>query len=831
MSVAEFPPRTTPPSSDTLSASAYPGRFSISLEQAAYLGLFILALITRLWALDGRALHHDETHHAYYSWLLFQGRGYVHDPLLHGPFLYHLGALIYFLFGDNNATARLGVGLFGSVLVVLPYLLRRELGRGAALLAAAYMLISPTFLYVGRFIRHDPYAVVFELLAFIGIVRYVSTHQARWLYVCAASLALMLTTMETFFLYLAIFVPLLALVFFWRVWRPGIAVTAALGLALVALVFVLPGKPEQSTEGGAARANGPYVCPTGDRIITARNPFVAEPGPLFGLPPLATADNSYALCVRHQPDNNLGVYIVKLGQFVDHPAILGAIALTIVGLGGLYWAVWRRRDDVGTTAWVRAGLRPDGLMSTFESLGRDRRLWIAGALFFAIYALFFTAFFTNTAGVVTGVAGSLLYWLGQHEVQRGGQPGYYYLVIMAVYEPLLLLWGSVGLAMAGALAVRKLRSRPPPPGPVDWSVAMPLMLAWWAVVTLVLYSWAGEKMPWLTLHVALPLVLLGAWALGRTLTWWWAGRAGTAAETMTGVEGEDATGQAGLRRTALAARAYETLPLVSYLAIFGVVLVTSFVLLSIVAKPDSPQNYLAPFVPLLAVLLLALLTFGYGMVRGARWAVGALVIGVTVFGALGAARSAYQVSYLWGDVPRELLVYTQTSPDVARVIDRLEFAATKRGGALDMPIWYDNETVWNWYMRRFSGASEQSPALAGAPPQEVMAVLMLQENYDRYPQNQQSLQGFRVQRFPLRWWFPEYETYRMPEDWLTAPVTERSPLLMRVLRTPFDGRTSAQFWQFMLYRQMPVALGSTDFVLAVRPELVPDIGLGTGAEQ
>jgi len=28
-------------------------------------------------------------------------------------------------------------------------------------------------------------------------------------------------------------------------------------------------------------------------------------------------------------------------------------------------------------------------------------------------------------------------------------------------------------------------------------------------------------------------------------------------------------------------------------------------------------------------------------------------------------------------------------------------------GGLDMPIWYDNETVWDWYMRRFTGAQEQ----------------------------------------------------------------------------------------------------------------------------
>ena len=143
--------------------------------------LSALALLPRLYNLGGGALHHDETHHANYSWRLFQGLGFIHDPLLHGPFLYHIGALLFFLFGDNNATARLGPALFGSALVVLPYLIRRELGRSAALLAALYLLISPAYLYWSRHIRHDMYAVAFELLVFVSIVRYASSRRPLWL--------------------------------------------------------------------------------------------------------------------------------------------------------------------------------------------------------------------------------------------------------------------------------------------------------------------------------------------------------------------------------------------------------------------------------------------------------------------------------------------------------------------------------------------------------------------------------------------------------------------------------------------------------------------------
>ncbi len=88
---------------------AHRTRFAPTYEQLAYAGLVLFALLTHLWGLGDRALHHDETLHAAYSWRLYTGQGFIHDPLLHGPFLYHIVALMYFLFGDNDFTARLSV--------------------------------------------------------------------------------------------------------------------------------------------------------------------------------------------------------------------------------------------------------------------------------------------------------------------------------------------------------------------------------------------------------------------------------------------------------------------------------------------------------------------------------------------------------------------------------------------------------------------------------------------------------------------------------------------------------------------------------------------------
>src|SRR5258708_31515562 len=64
------------------------GVLPIDVEKAAYLGIVFISAILRLWDLGPRMLHHDESLHALYSWYLYTGKGYVHDPMMHGPFLF-----------------------------------------------------------------------------------------------------------------------------------------------------------------------------------------------------------------------------------------------------------------------------------------------------------------------------------------------------------------------------------------------------------------------------------------------------------------------------------------------------------------------------------------------------------------------------------------------------------------------------------------------------------------------------------------------------------------------------------------------------------------------
>jgi len=788
----------------------------LTVEQVAYLALAAVALLAHLWALGDRALHHDETLHAAYSWYLLVGRGYIHDPLLHGPLLYYLGAALYFLFGDTDFVARLGPALAGTALTLSPYLLRRTLGRPAALIAAVYLLMSPVALYVGRFFRHDIYSVLCEALVFAAIVRYGAARRPLWLFVGASAFAFMLVNQETTYLFFLIMAAPLAVAFLWRVYRPGIAMAGLLGVAVAALIFVMPGHAQ--VDGAHHAARDPQ---TGELVVE-------RPG-WFGWPPLETEDNGYALRVRNRADNdggrdlftNLGLYLRDLWQFFRHPAVLLAIGLTLGVLAGLIYLIWRRPGPDGRTPWQVARERGDPAAEVVASLGVGRRWLVALLIVLGIYTLFFTAFFTNIIGVISGVSGSLLYWLAQHNVERGGQPGHYYLFLLGVYEPLLLIFGGAALALVALDALRAARRSGQAPGAAMDGVAHPgraagfgiYLLAWWALAALGIYTWAGEKMPWLTIHISVPWTLLAAWGAQRLI--WNRWRAGEEAELVA----EDAA----LARAS--ARAAWTI----YATLFAIIVGLSFVLLTAIVA-FGEKSALPPWVvPAAALALIALLTIGAALRWGPGHAVALLTACLGVAVGLYTFRSAIRLAYINGDVPVEAMVYTQTSPDMLRVVRRLEEASIRRGRGLALPVVYDSETIWSWYLRDFSAAERIGGQLLGPLDGRIMAVLLLQENYDRYPENRRYLEGFVIQRYPLRWWFPEDHVYRLGPGWREAPL-EQVSLLGQALRAPFDRGVGERWWRFLMFRDLGERLGSTDVVIAVRPELADQIGPGFGGD-
>ncbi len=775
--------------------------FTLTRDHVVFLVILGLSILSRLWGLGNRALHHDETLHADYSYSLFAGLGFVHDPLLHGPFLYVMGALGYFLFGDNDTTARLTPAIFSIALGLTPYLLRREIGRTGAIVASIIMLASPVFLYIGRFFRHDIYAVTFEVLVVIAMLRYARSREPQWLIVGAVALSLMLTTLETTYLFVAIFLPVILGIFFWQVWRPGLIALGTIGIVLVGCAFVLPGKAQPATNPTEditiSRQNGTYICPSSPMKDYVDNPIQAkQPGPLFGLGPLETVDNMYALCIRNQSDNDLSAYFFKLWQFFRHPAILAALLFTIGGGVALWYVVWKRVRD-GMTLWQRALQTPNPLITAFASLATsDNRVLKALGLALVPYVLFFSAFFYNPVGIVSGVSGSLLYWLAQHNVKRGGQPTHYYAVMLAVYEPLVVITAFASIVLIIFQLVKVLRTKSMPSA----VLATGMIFAWWSLGSFAIFSWAGEKMPWLTIHPLTPLTFLAAWGVGQLIDMWIQNHR------------DQPNGKVGL---------------ITVLGMSGVLGFVATILMLNAIRPDSSYAWLTPWIPIGYIIFVSVIALAHIPSHGKLWSIGMLVFAFSGTLGLYEIRSAWRLSYVSGDTPKEMMIYTQTTPDALRVIHDLTNASMSRLGNMSMPIWHDNETIWDWYMRHFTNGVEQPPGAPAVPGDDIMAIVVLDENLKSIDEN--TLPGFLIQKYPLRWWFPEDQIYRLEPSWYSEPINDDASLLTKVLRQPFNSDTAVATWRYYLYRDTGFPLGSSDFYVAIRPEIAPFMSLGLGA--
>lgn len=127
-----------------------------------------------------------------------------------------------------------------------------------------------------------------------------------------------------------------------------------------------------------------------------------------------------------------------------------------------------------------------------------------GALVFAlVYSAIYSIFFTSWTSFKIGLPNpfsseyGLGFWLAQNPKRLGGQPWYYYIMLFAVYEPVILA-GFIGSA------IYYLRSKR----------VFPVFLIIFSLINLAIFSWAGEKFPWLALNSLVPMIVLAGYFAG-----------------------------------------------------------------------------------------------------------------------------------------------------------------------------------------------------------------------------------------------------------------------------------------------------------------------------
>lgn len=862
-------------------------------ELLYYAAIVALAVITRFWDIGTRAMHHDESIHAFFA-LEFLG-AYEHNPLTHGPFQFFGINLLFNVFGESEVTARGMAAVSGVVVVGLPFFLRNYLGRWVCILASLMLLLSPTLLYFTRFARNDAYMAAWTLLLIIFLWKFWLARKARYLYASAAVLSLAFATKENTFILMVVLVG-----FFFVLWVKGI-------------------------EGSSELAEP----------ATRRSPKMAAPRPLVETAARAKAVAGW-LCPRIAPyplafTLFLAWVVSAIFWSLDIYDVFGRVNLTfsLVSLGvavGLYlgilpWLTMLRRSRLHSrleyrrftnrftlterlrcTPWPLLVLLPLPLMGAAVAVFQEpleltlanpngfggaaehhvpgipdgapagnislaialgvtvylfavgfylgvrwdrKKFLIAAAIFWSIFLLLFTTFFTNTAqGLGSGLWQSLGYWVAQQEVRRGAQPWYYYLLMTTAYEFLaltLVLLGAAWLVLKkkatwkpsllvyqglfwGITAALVLYSYWMPSSPVSQlTIGTLLMLG--AAFNLFTYWFAFDKSflrsRLLVANLAILLLLVINWAIPRIIE---ATGAGTVESFDAGRESLNAV----TLFVALLFITYKSLTRENRFDAFLVYWLAATLVLYSSAGEKMPWLMVHTALP---IILLAARFLGRAIERANRQAslnlrLAAALVGVAVLSLVGfhSTRVALDAAYGLGrpgtgDYPIEMLVYTQTTPDITRTMANIEERARDTGQGFDLPIIIDRTSgfgyPWRWYLRDYANVhwpcydAETSDAtcsaLNEAPDAEVIVM-----HYRNEAASTQHLGDYgQGERIGHRAWFPEFATYK----------SGSSPLpLESFVGALGDGGAWREWWDWFVNRELAddKQVGSEDAIVFFR---------------
>jgi uncharacterized protein (TIGR03663 family) len=356
--------------------------------------------------------------------------------------------------------------------------------------------------------------------------------------------------------------------------------------------------------------------------------------------------------------------------------------------------------------WEKANPQPGEthLTDALNGLSKNRvPLWIAVGVFLGIMVLLYTTFFTNPNGIIDAFTKSLTYWLGQHEVERGSQPVYFYAALLPFYETISVVGTLVALVYYGFIRDASNRL---------WRLLGYVVLgsAWWIFV-LMGHQTSG-------LIFSLLLVTLG-----------------------TGL---------------LAYYSYSPKNLwATFLIVWSL---CSFSDMSF-AGERMPWLILHSLLPMLLLTGLLLNDLWESWPRQRGW----LLAVVAVFCMMLLHNTTNLVFYDKSANPAEQLVYVQSSPDVTQVVSQLTNMSKRLNGNLEMKITCEDYCSWPfaWYLRDFKFVgypkftSSQPEGSIEKNPVIITGVEMAAPGHDdRVAQLLAS--DYVAQRYKLRvWWAPD----------------------------------------------------------------------------
>ncbi len=650
--------------------------------------IIILAILSRFIGIGARVMSHDEVNHVVPAYNFYTGKGYSHDPVTHGPFQFHMLALSYFLFGDGDYSSRIPAAFFSVAAIIFTlFAFRRYLGRNGTLIAGFLMLISPFLLFYGRYTRNEAFIELFAVVTFYGFLRYYEKRDDRSLYLLAAVTALQFVTKEVAYIYTAqllLFCGFLFLKDLWEMkWESRSArSTGAIYLLLSFLLIALG------------------LCFSVTAAPAAQGEKTALPLPTLILCGIGLLGIIWTIIYVVRA---LGWEVIRTSAAFNLIAFLGALILPQLTAFAVKMAGFDPLD-YSTSGLIRTGIFLIVFLAISFALGCrwNREVFLrAAVIFYIIFVFFYTTVFSNGMGFFTGIIGSLGYWLSQQDVQRGGQPLYYYaLTQVPVYE-FAALAGTI-IAIIIGFRHRKFRGKPGDLLSEDDDVILitedengeeivredhtgkiPTLLffLYWGLTALLAYSVAGEKMPWLTVHIALPLAMSAAWGLGyMTEVFPW--------KKLTSWKGASVL-------------AFLVTGLIALIRLIGMLLGTNppFAGKELEQLKATGSFTLYLLILVLCVYLLARLLKGWSG-HDIKYSVILLIMALLC---ILQGRTAYTSSFINYDYANELMVYAHAAPGPKIVLNMIEEIAARTGEGKNIKVAYDNDSLYPywWYFRDY----------------------------------------------------------------------------------------------------------------------------------
>ena len=685
--------------------------------------ILITTVLTRFIMLGERVMSHDEVNHVVPAHTFYQGGGYRYDPVTHGPLQFHLIALSYTLFGDNDFTARIPDAVFGIAVVAFAlFAFKDYLGRTGSLIAGFMFTISPYISFYSRYTRNEIYIVFWGMALIWGVLKYLEFGRKRTLLFITIITALHFTDKATSYIFTAELLIFLAVVFISRIltkpWRQKryrtiflliVAVSMLAGVATFGIGYnALTNAPQ--TEGEDSVGVMLNELDANTRIMIGSLGLILIAG-------IVTA--AYILIKgigwRSLRDERSFDLLILQGTIVL--PLLAALPMDILGFNPM---------DYSTNGIITSVLfiLPLFVIALLIGIWWNWKTWAINiGTFWAIFAVFYTSLFTQGSGFPMGLMGALAYWMAQQGVTRGTQPLYYYALVQIPMYEFLPAFGTI---MAAILAIPKalkpLRTRESEleidetsedleelefetinieietedelgseesehqsrivdnEGEVRQSPVLALLL-YWSVMSLIAFSFAGERMPWLTTHIAMPMILTSGWSFNQLI--------------------KSFNWGAFKKQRGWLVLIIGFLFLLTTVRTFGSLLGPN----PPFQGKELPQLEATSTFLMAFVMMLASISVLYFLLRD--WTLKqigklSLIVFIVILSAI-TIRTSFRANFILYDTAKEFLVYAHAARDPKDVLEQVEEISHRTTGGKDIVVAYDNDMLYPywWYFRDY----------------------------------------------------------------------------------------------------------------------------------